>query len=307
MLLKIENASFEYRQGQPIISSLSFEVSNGEILAILGPNGAGKTTLLRCITGMLEWGSGRTLISSKNQADKNLSSEQAVHGNLIDISKLSLRSLWQRMAYVPQARSARGIGTGTSATALQTILLGRSSRINVFSSPKQSDIAAAESAMHRLGIENLSSKPCNELSGGEYQMVLIARAIASEPELLILDEPESNLDFRNQLIVLDTITELASDGMACIFNTHYPSHALSRADKSILMRRGSDCLYGRASEVVTEENIKQAFGVNARIITVDEARETQALQPTHAIAPNIVVPLSIAKTGDGQDSPASEE
>ncbi len=261
-LLSVENGCFAYRNGPQILNDISFELHPGEILAVLGPNGAGKTTMLRCMMDMLRWSSGRSLLDGE------------------DIRGIPARKLWSRMSYVPQAKSA-----ASSYTAFQTVLLGRSSRIGAFSSPSEEDMAAAEKVMRQLGIMELADKPCYAISGGELQMVLIARAMASEPEILVLDEPESNLDFRNQLIVLDTISSLAADGVACVFNTHYPAHALQRADKSLLLSRGEGSIFGRTSEVVTEENIRRAFGVNA-VIGEIETRES--------ILQN-VMPLSIAE------------
>ncbi len=261
MILKVENGSFAYSKGPEILRNVNFELHSGEILSILGPNGAGKTTLLRCMTAMLRWGSGWCLLDGE------------------DVRGLPPRILWRKMAYVPQARSA-----SASYSVFQTVLLGRSSRIGSFSAPKQEDIAAAEQALERLGILDLSEKPCTALSGGELQMVLIARALAAEPEVLIFDEPESNLDFKNQLIVLDTMTNLARKGMACVFNTHYPAHALQRSDKALLLQKGGECFFGLTPDVVTEDNIRRAFGVNAVV---------GGIETGSAILPN-VVPLSIS-------------
>ena len=263
MILRVENGGFAYPHGPDIFRDVSFELCQGEILAILGPNGAGKTTLLRCIIGLLRWREGRALLDGE------------------DVRAIPARRLWQKMAYVPQARSA-----SSPYTVFQTVLLGRSSRMGTFRAPRQADEEAARAAMDQLHISHLSDKPCSELSGGEKQMVLIARALAARPELLIFDEPESNLDFRNQLIVLDTMTELARQGMACIFNTHYPAHALQRAHKSLLL--GDQPVYGPTGGVVTEDNIRRAFGVNAVIGGV-EIRES--------ILPN-VVPLSISENAE---------
>jgi len=262
MVLRIESGSFAYKGGPEILRDINMEARSGEIVAVLGPNGAGKTTLLRCMMGMLSWDSGRSTLDGE------------------DIRHMPAASLWQKMAYVPQVRSA-----ASSFTAFQTVLLGRSSRIGVFSSPKEEDMAAAEAAMKRLGIEDLADKPCHELSGGELQMVLIARAMAAEPEILVLDEPESNLDFKNQLIVLDAISALAAEGMACIFNTHYPAHALQRADKSLLLTRGGMSIYGPTKFVVSEDDIRSIFGVNA--IIGDFGDEDSKVQS--------VVPVSIAE------------
>ena len=246
MNLTVEQGSFHYKKDQKIFENISFSVSSGEIMAILGPNGAGKTTMLRCITGMLKWQQGESRLDGEN------------------IRTMPERKLWQRMAYVPQAKSA-----SSAYTAFETVLLGRSGHLNAFSIPKQEDVNKAREAMETLGIAHLAEKKCSAISGGELQMVLIARALASEPEILILDEPESNLDFKNQLIVLDTITKLAQRGMACIFNTHYPEHALQRSHKALLLSKGGDYLFGDTVDVVTEANIQKAFGVQTVIGEVE--------------------------------------
>ena len=261
-VLRIENGSFAYKGGPQILKDINVEVRAGEILAVLGPNGAGKTTLLRCMMDMLHWDTGRSLLAGE------------------DIRNMPASTLWRRMAYVPQARSA-----ATSYTAFQTVLLGRSARIGAFSSPKKGDMEVAERVMKRLGIWELADKPCHAISGGELQMVLIARAMAAEPEILVLDEPESNLDFRNQLVVLDTMTSLAAEGMACIFNTHYPAHALQRADRSLLLTKGGMSIYGPTKYVVSEDDIRSIFGVNA--VIGDFEAEDSTVQS--------VIPVSISK------------
>ena len=245
-LLKIEGGSFAYKGGPQILKDINIEVEPGEILAVLGPNGSGKTTMLRCMMDMLHWQSGRSLLDGE------------------DIRGIPASALWKKMAYVPQAGTA-----ATSYTAFQTVLIGRSSRIGAFSSPTEEDMKVTERVMERLGISHLADKPCHAISGGELQMVLIARAMAAEPKLLVLDEPESNLDFKNQLIVLDTMTALASEGVACVFNTHYPSHALQRAGKSLMLSKEGWSLFGETTNVVTEDNIRKAFGVEALIGEVE--------------------------------------
>ena len=245
-LLKIENGSFAYKGGPQILKDINIEVEPGEILAVLGPNGSGKTTLLRCMMDMLHWQSGRSLLDGE------------------DIRSIPAQTLWRKMAYVPQAGTA-----ATSYTAFQTVLIGRSSRIGAFSAPSAEDMKVVERIMERLGISHLADKPCHAISGGELQMVLIARAMAAEPKLLVLDEPESNLDFKNQLIVLDSMTALATEGVACVFNTHYPSHALQRAGKSLMLSKEGRSLFGDTTSVVTEDNIRRAFGVEALIGEVE--------------------------------------
>ena len=241
MILSVKEATFAYKSGGNIFENISFEIKSGEILAILGANGAGKTTLLKCIMGFLRLKAGEIMLDGVN------------------IAKIPPRQLCRKAAYVPQSR-----GAFSSLDVRNMILLGTASRVGVFSSPGEREKECAERIAERLGVSHLLDKKCSEISGGELQMVLIARALAAEPEVLILDEPESNLDFRNQLIVLDTLSSLARDGLCCVFNTHYPDHALSRADKALLLSKDG-ALFGETADVITSENIRRAFGVNSVI------------------------------------------
>lgn len=242
MKLKVENGRFSYVKGTPVIEDLNFEAQSGQLIAILGPNGAGKTTLLRCIMGLLKWADGTSTLDGQ------------------EIAKMPSRKLWQQVSYVPQAR-----GAFASFTVQDMILLGCTSRVGIFSTPGEKERELVQDLASELGISRLLKKNCTEISGGELQMVLIARAMAAQPKLLILDEPESNLDFKNQLIVLDTMTKLANEGICCIFNTHYPNHALMRASHSLILQRGGHSIFGETSEIVTESNIEEAFGVEAVI------------------------------------------
>lgn len=251
MRIAVTNGCFSYdKNGKEILKDINFLACEGEIMAILGPNGAGKTTLLRCMMGFLNWNSGASLLDDT------------------DIRSIPVRELWRKVAYVPQARQA-----SSAYTVEETVMLGRGSHFGLLQKPSAKDINKVEEVMQRLHISHIAQKRCSEISGGELQMVLIARALASEPKVLILDEPESNLDFRNQLLVLDTMSELAAQGMCCIFNTHFPSHALQRAAKSLLFCGNGKTIFGNTNEIVTEENIQKAFGVKAVIgeFETDEA------------------------------------
>jgi iron complex transport system ATP-binding protein len=244
--LEVKNGSFAWPGGDMILKDLCFEAGSGDLVAVLGPNGAGKTTLLRCLMGFLKWTSGQSLLDGR------------------DISSIPNRTLWRSLAYVPQAR-----GAAVAYTVEEMVLLGRGSHIGPFGKPSDADLAKTHAVLERLNLAHISGKKCTELSGGQLQMVLIARALASEPQVLILDEPESNLDFKNQLLVLDTISELSAGGMTCLFNTHYPTHALQRANRALLLGAGGDWLFGPTREVVTEENIARAFGVRAVISEIE--------------------------------------
>ena len=250
MIFSVKNGSFSYEkkvpEAQMLLHEINFEASSGEIVAVLGPNGAGKTTLLRCMMGFLPWQSGGSFLDGT------------------DIRSLSQRQIWQRIAYVPQAKTASG-----QYSVAELALLGRGSRFGVFGQPSVEDKEIVSAVLERLGIAHLAKRSCLAISGGELQMALIARALAAEPALLILDEPESNLDFKNQLVILDTMSRLAEEGMACIFNTHYPTHALQHAHKSLLLDKRGKHVFGNTAQVISEENIAAAFGVEAVIGEVE--------------------------------------
>jgi len=266
MILSVEKGCFSYKHEKErmLLKNINFKAQPGDLIAILGPNGAGKTTLLRCIMGFLNWKSGCSSIDGK------------------DIRAIPYKELWQTLAYVPQAKN-----TTASYTAEQMVLLGRSSHMGMFSPPSAADMDKAREVMDRLHILKLGKKKCTEISGGELQMVLMARALAAEPKILILDEPESNLDFKNQLLVLETMSELAAKGMTCIFNTHYPAHALQRSNKAFLLGEKGDYIFGDVNNVVTEHNIESAFGVKAVIGEIET--QGNVLQD--------VVPLKVSSRG----------
>jgi len=216
--------------------------------------------------GLLKWRSGASFIDGE------------------DIQKMGYRRLWSKVAYVPQAKNA-----SAAYSVEEMVLLGRSSYFNFWQTPKTEDLELVEKILQELHIEHLAKKRCSEISGGELQMVLIAKALIAEPKILILDEPESNLDFRNQLIVLETMSALAAQGMICIFNTHYPTHALQRANKALLLCKGGEYTFGETKQVIHEGSINKAFGVETVIGDIETPEK---------ILSNIVpLKLSIERNG----------
>lgn len=270
MKLTVSEGAYAYPGSKAqVLSSISFSAEDGDLIAILGPNGAGKTTLLRCMMGFLPWKNGQSCIDDK------------------DIRSYSTRQLWSIMAYVPQAKNAP-----SGYTVEELVLLGRSSSFGLLQQPKAADIQLCKQIMCRLHIEKLAQKKCSEISGGELQMALIAKALAAQPRILVLDEPESNLDFKNQLVVLQTISQLAQEGIICIFNTHYPTHALQRANKALLLDGSGTAQFGETHRIVTEKNIEKAFGVRAVIGEVETEEQTL----------HDIVPVNIS-----DDTPATEQ
>lgn len=257
--LEVKNAAFWYRKNRVLFKNLNMSVQAGQITAVLGPNGVGKTTFLKCLMGLLPWKEGLTLLNGK------------------PIHDISSKDLWRTLAYVPQARALP-----FSFTVNDVVLMGRSAHVGALSQPSSEDFSIAEQALERVGAVHMADRRFGELSGGEAQMVFIARALAARPRIIILDEPESHLDFRNQLLILHTLSDLAAkDGIACIINTHFPEHALRIADMALLL--GNGCLghrYGPAESLMDEQTLREFFNVRVRKITFeDSGRDYRAIYP----------------------------
>ena len=261
MIFEVKNGSFGYKS-RTILNDINFTVNDGEVMSILGSNGVGKTTLLKCMMGLLKWNSGTSCIDGKN------------------ISEYKSREFWQKIAYVPQAK-----GAAFGYSAIDMVTLGRSAHLGTFSQPKAEDKEAAERAMEDMGITYLRDKLCTEMSGGELQMVLIARALTISPSMLVLDEPESNLDFKNQLIILETIRDLSKKrGISAVVNTHYPEHALKISDKALILNRDGTNIFGSAENIINEENMKRSFSVQVFIDTFKHMeKEYKSVVPLYLV------------------------
>jgi iron complex transport system ATP-binding protein len=256
-MVKVENASFSYNGGDLVFANLNFEVPRGEVLAILGANGIGKTTLFRCLMGFLKFRTGDVWIDGKNTC------------------LMGASEFWRDLSYVPQ-----GKGLIFDYSVLNMVVMGRSNNIGFGRMPKKEDYRAAQRILEELNLDALADRPCTTLSGGQLQMVLIARALVKNPKILVMDEPESNLDMKNQLKTLDLIDTLAhKKNYTVLINTHFPAHALRCADKTLIMGP-EGYLEGDTRQVVTQENIEAYFGVRAKVLRFeDNAREFQGIVP----------------------------
>ena len=251
MKLEVKNASFSYKQKE-ILKNISFQLDSSEVLAILGPNGIGKTSLLKCLMGLLDWKSGASYLDGR------------------DIKTIPSKEFWSNVSYVPQAKSLT-----FDLNALDMVVLGMVSKKSSFAMPQKEDFERARECLARIGVEHLADKSCASMSGGEFQMVLIARALINNPTVLILDEPETGLDFKNQLSVLTTINKLAvEDGMSVILNTHYPTHALQIADKSLMLLGLNHYRFGDTKEVIEPELMKKAYQVEVLMDEVCHQNES---------------------------------
>lgn len=229
------NLSIGY-PGRLVGEGLSIRVNEGEVLALLGPNGGGKTTLLKTLLGLLPPRAGDVALAGKN------------------LSAFSHRERARLIGYVPQ------VHTGTFAFTVETVvMMGRTAHGSLFSKPGAQDRAVTMRVLERFGIDALAPRPYTEISGGERQLVLLARALAQEPRFVVLDEPTASLDFGNQGKVMREIRALAESGLGVLFTTHDPNHALRAAHRAYLLRAGECLADGPVSEVLTGERLEALY------------------------------------------------
>jgi iron complex transport system ATP-binding protein len=245
MILTVQGIRFHY-PGRPVLEEASFAVEKGEVLAILGTNGAGKTTLLKCLNRILTPAAGTVLIKDE------------------PTSAFSRNALAQKMGYVEQQRS------GSRATVFNTVLLGRKPYIRW--DITRNDMAIAAQALETLGLEEYALRYLDELSGGELQKVVLARALAQEPEILLMDEPTSSLDLKNQIEVVNLIRQISRErGIAAVVAMHDLNLALRFADRFILLKDKTIYAAG-GSEVMTPENIEAVYAVPVTIAVHNGSR-----------------------------------
>ena len=251
LLLEVKAATCGYG-GKSIVHGIDLDLDRGQVLCVLGPNGSGKTTFFKAILGFLALQSGRIILSGR------------------DIADYSLRELARKVAYVPQSQSP-----AFPFTVLDVVTMGRCSRLGAFSAPGPKDIERAEACLERLGVSHLASSIYTEISGGERQMVLIARALAQGPDMLVMDEPASNLDFGNQIRLLNVVNMLASSGIGIIMTTHFPNHSFLVGDDVAVMEAGRIVAAGPPDDVLTESLLESVYGVAVRVLETDNKNGTR--------------------------------
>ena len=235
-MLWVEDLRFSYRKHREVLRGVTFSVEAGDILCLLGSNGTGKTTLLRCLLGLSKPDSGRINVDGT------------------DLGRLSVKQRARFMAYVPQSTSI-----AFPYTAREVVMMGRVSRLAPGASHTRIDHEAVEQALERLQISHLADCRYQEMSGGERQMVLVARALAQESRLLVMDEPTANLDYHNQVKILAAIRHLASQGFGILMTSHYPDHAFLACSKVALMKGGTIVAVGDPDSIVTSESLTDLY------------------------------------------------
>lgn len=242
MSIEVRNVSFSYGE-RPVLRNVSFEAGEGEMLCVLGPNGVGKSTLFNCVLRILKPKSGEILLEGREVGD------------------FSVRELARKIAFVPQSHAPT-----FNYSVFDMVLMGTTAHVGGISSPGAQEMKLAEDAIERVGIGHLKKRGYMQISGGERQLSLIARALAQQASLVIMDEPTANLDYGNQLRILIRVKELVkSEKLTVIQSTHNPDHVFLFADRVLALIDGQVAAFGDPDEAVTEELIEALYGVRVHL------------------------------------------
>jgi iron complex transport system ATP-binding protein len=271
----LTGASFR-RSSRLIFEDLDLRLAEGEIVCLLGPNGCGKTTLLQCIAGLLRLDRGMVRLAGD------------------DITSLSARQIAQRVGVVFQDH--HGL---FSYRVRDVVAMGRTPHLGWLANPGPADQRIGAEALARVGMSHAADQPYTQLSGGERQLVLIARSIAQGTSVLLLDEPTAHLDYGNQVRVLTTMRRLAAQGLALLVATHSPDQALAVGSRIAMMRDARLVAVGPAESVMTEENLRRLYGVEVRIVALPDAGD--------GLRRTVVPVLDQAAIPQGMDGPVGPQ
>jgi iron complex transport system ATP-binding protein len=250
-LVKVFGADFRYGH-KTIFQDIDFTIEKGEVFCLLGPNGCGKTTLLDCILGTLKLRKGGIMVNGQ------------------EITHLKPADIARSLAYVPQRHDRT-----FPYSVLEMVTMGRAAYTGIFSSPSRQDRMIAEEMIETIGLSELKHRPYTQLSGGEGQLVLIARALAQKTPVIVMDEPTAHLDFRHELIILQTIKKLVQkERKSIIMATHFPNHTFYFENNLLrttvaMLYNGKFLVSGSPSQVLREETIREVYGIDANIISYD--------------------------------------
>ncbi len=239
--LEVRNVSFSYGEHQ-VLNDVSFKVDAGKLVSVLGPNGVGKSTLFRCMLGLLKTYDGSITVDGK------------------ETRNMGARELAHHVAYVPQSHYP-----AFNYTVLDMVLMGTSSRTSPFSPPRGKEITAAMEALERMGMAEFAHRDYTHISGGERQMVLIARALAQHAKVLMMDEPTANLDYGNQMRVMEQVRKLTGEGYTILQSTHNPDQAYLFSHQILAVQNGRIIADGSPNEVMDAALIRALYGIEVNV------------------------------------------
>ena len=241
MILQVKELSFHYERNRTIFHDVNFEMERGEVLSILGTNGAGKSTLLNCLAGLYRPAGGEIIL------------------NGTPMREMSMRDVAKVVGYVPQIHMP-----SYGYTVREFTVMGRTPYIGAFAMPSREDYRMADEALERMNITHLADKLYTEISGGERQQVTIARALAQQPQIILLDEPTAHLDYGNQYRVVQMVKELAAEGYALIMTTHNPEHAIILDGKAAILNREGVLGVGQAADTLSGDTLSRLYGLRIK-------------------------------------------
>jgi iron complex transport system ATP-binding protein len=246
-LIKMEGISFRYTK-KTVLADVSLSIAQGEVVTLLGPNGCGKSTLIKIMIGLLRPATGCILFNGKN------------------IRRLGAKFLAREIAYVPQIHKS-----SFPYTVMDIVLMGRIPHKTFFFRYSKADMKIADDALERLSILHLAKRAYTEISGGERQLTLIARALAQGARTFIMDEPAGGLDYGNQLRLLDQIIRLSHEGYTFIKATHSPEHALWIADRAILIKKGEIVADGACDDIINTDNLFHLYNARVNVLKFEDS------------------------------------
>lgn len=240
-MIEISNLSFAYGQ-HPVIKNINFGLNRGELTCLLGPNGSGKTTIIKCLNGILKPDKGRIIFDG------------------VPLSRLGQQQVARTISRVPQEHTSI-----FSYRCLEVVTMGITPHLRPGKQPAESVYEKARGLLSEMGIGELADRNYNNVSGGERQLVLIARALMQDTDYILMDEPTSHLDFKNQHSILERLVHLSHRGKGVLITLHDPNLALKYCDRVIILHQGQILAHGETGMVVTGDNLSRAYGVNIKV------------------------------------------